>query len=183
MEINKNVLIKEINLINSSDLKEYVKTALLNTPDYFFIAQASSTGKYHPSCTIKKGGLIVHVQRVVYIANRLCEGYGIKGVDRDIVLTSCILHDIAKTPSNDPRFTYADYENHPINALKYLKKGNDETTTKIENCIRHHMGLWTPISIRKPIKDYSLLELIVYTSDYMAATKDLITPEDQERII
>jgi len=103
------VLINEINLIASSEIKEFVKVTLNNTPDYFFAAQASSTGKYHPSCTIKVGGLITHVKRAVYIVNRLCEGWGVKGADRDIALAAMILHDIAKTPSNDPKFTYADF--------------------------------------------------------------------------
>lgn len=182
--MNKNVLQKEIELINYIEIKEWTKATLANAPDYFFIAQASSTGKYHPQCTNQKSGLIVHVQRAVYIANRLCTGYGVSGLERDIVLSAMILHDIAKTPNNDPKYTFADFENHPINAEKYWF-GTRETIAlgidilaKITNCIKYHMGLWTPASIKKPIKDYTLLELIVYTSDYMASTKDLITPVD-----
>lgn len=146
---------------------------------------ASSTGKYHPQCTCKKGGLIVHVKRATYIAERLCGGYGIAGLGRDIVLSAIILHDIAKVPSpkENPKITYADYENHPINAEKYFVNKEiiilgADVLVNIKNCIRYHMGLWTPVSIRKPINEYSNLELCVYTADYMAATKDLITPKD-----
>jgi len=187
MEEKWRVFEKELELIKDSYIREFTKESLNNTSDYFFIAQASSTGKYHPTCTIKKGGLIVHVKRVIYLANRLCTGLGIEGIDKDIILSACILHDIAKTPSNDSRFTYADYENHPINAVKYLanyKHPEDKQLEyadfyiKLNGCIQYHMGLWTPKEIKKDIKNYSLLELVVYISDYIAATKDLITPED-----
>jgi len=156
-----------------------VRASLNNTPDYFYKGWASSTGKYHPACTCKDGGLVVHVRRAVYITNRLCGGWGIEGVDRDIVLAATILHDIAKVGQGSG--PYADYVNHPINAIKYLDQNiliSEEIYTKIYNCIRFHMGLWTPDSIKKPIKDYTLLELIVYTADYMATTKDLTTPID-----
>jgi len=123
--------------------------------------------------------LVIHVKRAVYITNRLCGGWGIEGEDRDIVIAATILHDIAKVGQGSG--PYIDYINHPLNAEKYLIQNllSEETYTKINNCIRHHMGLWTPDGIKKPIKDYTLLELMVYSADYMATTKDLITPEDQ----
>jgi len=181
------VFIKEIELIKEESIKEFVKKTLNNTPDYFYEAPASSTGKYHPQCTCKKGGLVTHVKRAVYIANRLCEGWGIFNLDRDIVISAIILHDIAKVGNPAvTKSTYEDYENHPINAEKYFFAEKEtialgiDTLAKIRDCIRYHMGRWTPQSIRKEIKDYILLELIVYTADYIATTKDLITPRDGE---
>jgi len=193
--MNKNVLIKEIDLIQDTLIKQWTKDTLLNTPDYFFYGMASSTGKYHPTCTCQKHGLLIHVKRAVYFANRLCDGYGIKGIEHDIVISAVILHDIAKVPSpkDDPKITYADYENHPINAKKYFAQMPQHVIdlpeeiyysepqkeyNLITDCIQHHMGLWTPKSIRKPLSEYTQLELIVYTADYMSATKDLITPVD-----
>jgi len=188
--MDKNILLKELDLIKDPLIKEWTKATLQNTPDYFFYGMASSTGKYHPACTCQKGGLLIHVKRAVYFANRLCDGWGIKGIDHDIVISAVILHDIAKVPSpkEDPKITYADYENHPINAQKYFAplcpSGSIEIMIsqarqgKIEDCIRYHMGLWTPASIKKSLADYTNLELLVYTADYMAATKDLVTPVD-----
>jgi 23S rRNA maturation-related 3'-5' exoribonuclease YhaM len=193
--MKSDILINEINLIQSKNIQAFTINILENAPDYFYRAMASSTGKYHPQCTCKVGGLVTHVKRATYFANRLCDGYGIKGIDRDIVLSAIILHDIAKVPSpkEDSKITYADYENHPINAEKYLvskallKQSNDPDDTfmeerflKILHCIKHHMGLWTPASIKKDLKNYTQLELIVYTADYIAATKDLVTPKDGE---
>jgi 23S rRNA maturation-related 3'-5' exoribonuclease YhaM len=187
----REVFAKEVNLISTSIIKEWVLASLDNVPDYFFRGMASSTGKYHPQCTCKKHGLLIHVKRTIYLANRLCTGWGFDTLTKDIVLAAVILHDIAKVPSpkEDPKITYADYENHPINAEKYfalnteLNTEPNQTTIKlITEAIRHHMGLWTPTSIKKSIINYSLVELAVYTADYMSATKDLVTPVDNEEI-
>ncbi|MCK9543590.1 MAG: HD domain-containing protein [Novosphingobium sp.] len=167
----------ELNLIKNHDVRKWTKDTLENAPDYFWIAQASSSGKYHPACTNRKGGLLIHVKRVVYLANRLCEGWGLFGIERDIVLSACILHDIAKTADKD--FIY-----HAINAEKYYAdhNKNDIIYCKIDESICHHMGRWTIDDIKKPIVDYSLIELAVYTCDYMATTKTLVTPVDNEEI-
>jgi 23S rRNA maturation-related 3'-5' exoribonuclease YhaM len=178
------VLDNEVNLIRDLGIREWTQDTLKNVPEYFWRAMASSTGKYHPACACKVGGLITHVKRAVYIADRLCTGYGLVGIDRDIVLSATILHDIAKVPSpkEDPSSTYEKYENHPLNAKQYFSTIEDKNgyIECINFCIRNHMGLWTPASIKKPIKEYSLLELVVYTADYMSATKDLVTPKDNE---
>ena len=175
----------ELNLIKRDVIRNWTEATLKNVPEYFWKAQASSTGKYHPACTIKEGGLITHVKRVVYLANRLCEGWGLFELDRDVVIAACILHDIAKTS----RITgsYQDFVNHPLNAHKYyalgceLNKEPSNTTIRlIDEAVRNHMGRWTPDCIKKDIVDYSLVELVVYTSDYLAATKTLATPEDSK---
>jgi hypothetical protein len=173
-------LINEINLIQDLKIRTFVKETLNNTPDYFFTAPASSTGKHHPACTNGKRGLLVHVQRAVYFANRLCSGLGIVDKQRDIVLAGTILHDIAKVPNQGNNFD--NYVNHPINALKYLASTGDENLTReISNCIQYHMGLWSPEQIKKPIKQYTLTEITVYLADYLATTKDTITPVDEDQ--
>lgn len=200
------VLEKEINLIVDSDIRKWVRATLANVPNYFYVAQASSSGKYHPACTNKVGGLVTHVKRAVYIAYRLCSGWGIKGIQQDIVVAATILHDIAKVPSTKVMHLYGmvvtdkDFVNHPINAEKYFapieidlpiyeigtqkpidvaRENNPYWLELITNCIRYHMGLWTPDSINKPLTKYTLPELCVYTADYIATTKSLITPEDE----
>jgi HD superfamily phosphodiesterase len=172
------VLTDELNLIVNPLIKKFTEATLENTPDYFYVAQASSTGKYHPECTCKKGGLIVHVKRAVCLANRLCDGYGFKGMDKDIVLSATILHDIAKTGQGSG--SYDDFVNHPINAKNFFVPLDldAETIEKIDGCIKNHMGLWTPDQIKKPLTEYSLLELLVYTADFYSATKVLALPID-----
>lgn len=172
-------LTNELKLIKNDEIRNFAYETLRNTPDYFYVGQASSTGKYHPKCTLREGGLLIHVKRAVHVANRLCDGWGVEGLDRDIVLCATLLHDIAKTGRDA---SYDDYLNHPINAKKYFADTllNKEILMTIDDCIRYHMGLWTPASIKKPLDMYTLLELLVYTSDYIATTKTLETPVDNE---
>ncbi len=191
----------ELKLIKDINIRKWVIATLANVPNYFYIAQASSSGKYHPDCTNKVGGLVIHVKRAVYIANRLCSGWGIIDIEKDIVIAATILHDIAKVPSTKVMHSYRmkvteeDFVNHPIYAAKYFaskkilispdeKKFQDNTFAeerylKIKSCIDNHMGLWSPEIIKKPLDTYRLIELLVYTADYIATTKDLITPEDE----
>jgi len=178
--MKSDVLKEQIALMKDEKIKEFTIKTLENSPDYFYTAAASSTGKYHPECTIKEGGLIVHVKRAVYFAERLCSGWGIELKEKDIVISATILHDIAKTGKGTG--TYEDFENHPLNAAKYFSLSEGvvmDEVVFINRCIENHMGLWTPAKIKKPIKDYTLSELLVYTADYMAASKFVTTPEDK----
>lgn len=173
-------LINEINLINDNNIRAYVRATLNNSPDYFFVAPASSTGKHHPECVNGSRGLLVHVQRAVFIANRLCQAFDITGRQRDVIIASTILHDIAKVPNLQGN--YEDYVNHPINALKYLPaSGDKDLTREISNCVQYHMGLWTPEKIKKPMNKYTLSEVIVYLSDFISATKGVGTPVDRDQ--
>jgi len=184
--MNKNVLVKELNLIQDPLIKEWTSKTLANAPDYFYVAQASSTGKYHPSCTLGDGGLIVHVQRAVFFANRLCGMFGFDQHNIDIVISATILHDIAKVGRGFGSMD--DYTNHPLNAEKYFakdcelnKEPNQTTTSIINNCIRLHMSRWSPEEVLIPLEDYSLVELCVTLADYLATTKEVQTSEDNKR--
>lgn len=178
------VLMTEISLILNPDIRQFTIDTLNNAPDYFFEAPASSTGRYHPQCTFKKGGLVIHVKRAVYIINRLCDGWGIFHLDRDIVFSAIILHDIAKvsSPLVNSKMTYEDYEHHPLKAKLYYIPHPEiaPIIDRINLCIENHMGRWSPKSVIKDINKYTLLELIVYTADYLATTKDLNTPLDNK---
>jgi len=181
MTINRDVLDKEIELIADATIKEWVKETLLKAPETYFKNAASSTGKYHPVCTFKEGGLIIHIKRAVYIANRLAEGWNIKGQNRDIVLAAVIIHDIAKVGQGQG--CYKDYEDHPILAEKYFaptKWAWDENIyEQIRDCVKNHMGPWSPKSIAKPLGKYTPLELLTYTADYIATTKEMGLPIDE----
>lgn len=159
---------KEIALINNLEIQNWVVASLKNASDYFWTAPASSTGEYHPACSNVIGGLVIHVKRVVWIANAICAGWGVFERDRDIVLAACLLHDIAKSASYTD---FNSYEDHPINAKNFFAESSAEFVKEVYQCVRLHMGRWSPRSVTKPIKDYTPLELAVYTSDYLSSQK------------
>ena len=175
---------QDINKIVKSDIQSFVKKVLYSFPEYFWTQPASSTGKYHPSCTIREGGLLVHTKRVIWFGEQLIRAHRLeRRLDADLLMAAFILHDGQK--GGKGYGNYDDYTNHPILVRdryigsEYNIKGeNPEESETIFEIVKHHMGPWTPPSVKKPMSAYSELELIMYHADYLAAQKDLATPVD-----
>ena len=53
---------KELNYIKNDRIKRSLITMINILPDYFYEVPASSTGKYHPSFALNKGGLLRHTK-------------------------------------------------------------------------------------------------------------------------
>lgn len=176
-DLKYQTLKNELELIQDLAIRDWVVRTLKKVPPYFWKAPASMTGKYHPACSLGRAGLIIHTKRTVYLAKNICLAWKIFNQDRDIVLASSILHDTAKPA---PGQTYELHMNHPINAIKYFAEGEDYFIDGIKNCVQWHMGRFSPRSIVKPMKDYTLSELAIYTADYLSSLKDLVTPRDMD---
>lgn len=171
--MNKHSILKnEIDYILDQGIRSFVEDTLDTVPDSFYSRPASWSNLHHPVCTHRSGGLIVHTKRAVYLLNNLCEGWGLKGLNRDIAIAAMILHDTDKD----------NYKDHPLTASKHfiLNSAMSDCEGVINSCIVHHMGLWTPEKVRKPLENYTLEELAVYTCDYLSSRKDLVTPVDSE---
>jgi len=178
MSVKHLVFEKEIGLIIDIDLQDWVQRTFQKVPDHFWVIPSSQTGRYHPACSNGRAGLIIHTKRVVWLADKICCAWGIEGLPRDIVLAACLLHDTAKAPIGSAPGAYAQ---HPLNVKKFFAEWNEkEILMTIELCICHHMGRWTPAEIKKPIEKYSLIQLAVYTADYLASMKELVTPCDND---
>jgi len=169
---------KAVGVIKNEAISKFVCEILQDVPARFWEMPASTTGKYHPACTIRKHGLIVHTKRVLWMAMNLIRGWKLEE-KADIIKASCILHDVDKTGKGYGG-TYKDYENHPVTAgIRIAKKDLDlYEAAEIASCVKFHMGPWTPAKIRKPLTEYTLPELLVYTADYSAAIKELKTQVD-----
>ena len=171
---------KYIILIKDEALRGFVKAMLLKADEEYWTAPASSTGRYHPACSNRIHGLLVHVRRALLIAENLCAACKLPQDEKDVVLASVILHDLAKT---------VDYKNHALKVRSMvtqeeLKSFEGQEQRGLElvgvvlDCIDLHMGVWTVSSRAKDIHDYSLLETITYFSDYLSSRKEIVTPED-----
>lgn len=174
---------EEIGKIKSESIRRLVETTLDELLSFngktFFKAQASKTGKHHPPCCNVPGGLIRHTKRAAAIADHLATAMAFTDHQRDIVLASVILHDIRKD----------DYRKHAESAVVFLanvlgkhpdllEAVGSEFILKISGCIGHHMGPWTHPSIKKPMTQYSLEELVTYASDYISSCKDVMMIQD-----
>jgi 23S rRNA maturation-related 3'-5' exoribonuclease YhaM len=172
----------ELNYIKDSKIKEFTEQVLLQIPDYFFHIGASSTGKYHPSYTLGEGGLVRHTQAAVRIAVELfrMSEKGYSDNEKDIVISSLILHDTAKLGFNGSKYTITE---HPLEIVKFfngkdnLKNIIDENSLQnISNCISSHMGIWDyDYKTKKKVlpRPKEKLERLVHMADYIASRKCL----------
>ena len=140
---------------------------------------AASSGKYHPKECCEPGGLVKHIRRACFFANMLMQAYKFDAENPggDVVYSALLLHDIAKKSSykNEPQFAYV---NHPVEATNIIKAKRELVPEPIfnciSNCVKFHMGPWTPKFAQKPMNQYTFLELMVYNCDFLSSRKELI---------
>ena len=162
--------------------------AMINVlPDYFFEIEASSTGKYHPSYALGKGGLVRHTKAAVRIAYDLlsdaCIGDKYTQDEKDLMIMALLLHDGVKCGVPKERYTRFD---HPIMMADMLMDNEEIMELEVEeieflgDVIKTHMGPWTA--------DYNGVEVLerpktkyqnfVHMCDYLASRKALEVPFD-----
>ena len=172
---------EEILKIKDKKIKKFTAVAVSKLPDYFFTVAASSSGKYHPSYCLGKGGLIRHTKAAVKIALELFNNETVQifsNIEKDIIISSIILHDGVKHGLNGSHYTIAT---HPKLICEYI--ANDEELTKLlnENDLNSilsnmwtHMGQWNydyktkKVVLDKPETD---MQKFVHLCDYLASRK------------
>ena len=166
---------KELELIFDDSIREFTKLCLLKAPDYFFTdCPASSTGKYHPINELGSDGTIIHTKKVVTLAYDLCRGLGCED-KRDEIVCACIIHDLVKQGWKQ---TYHTHKMHPTfgaelvdSIQKDTQMLNEDSYNIIRNSVLYHYGLWSHPSCKKDLNKYTLVELTVYLSDYVASKR------------
>ena len=173
----------------SEPARNFLEYAIINIiPERFWWIPPSSSGRHHPICTRRKGGLVIHTKRVVYFAHQLIEAQQLPREANETIIVAAVLHDIAKKDK------YTDYEteyvNHPVIAaelledhkgeLKRVFAGDNFSNFFLQVCelIKYHMGPWTPDKIKKPLERYTIEEKTLYFADYLASRKMSGTPVD-----
>lgn len=182
----------ELGYIKNEAIQEDCRTMIDLLPDYFFEIPASSTGKYHPSYSLGKGGLLRHTKAAVRIGYELlqdpCIGDKYTSSEKDIMLMGLLLHDGLKSGSQYSKYTKFD---HPILMANYIMEHkadllmNDEEIELLCSVIRTHMGPWT--------RDYNGEDVLeapktkyqnfVHMCDYLASRKFLLVPFDDNNNI
>lgn len=176
---------KELALIVAEPLRELVIAVLAEIHKAnpgFFTQPASKTGNHHPAICNGCGGLVLHTKRTVYFAARLAEVWGLTQNERDCALCAAILHDIWKT----------DFMWHSRLAAEFIEgvareRGTAdvvgfELVAEIISAVRYHMGRWAPENCRKPVAEYTPVELVLHVADFFSATKDVGCRVDFEEL-
>lgn len=177
---NSETFSKELGYIADSELRLFVGKVLDDLPDYFSTVPASTSGKYHPSYALGKGGLVRHTKAAVGIARELlrAEIFNINNSSYDIIYAALILHDGLKCGFGEDHTVFL----HPFLMSAFV----DDATLKfgyfnkcaictIRKCIESHMGKWntnSEIAVTLPTPE-TALEKLVHLSDYLASRKVL----------
>jgi|UniRef100_A0A7V3VTI2 3'-5' exoribonuclease len=106
---------------------------------YLFINATAASNNHH----VGKGGLLFHTVSVAKVSLNLISSY--PQLNRDLVLTGALIHDIGKieTYTYEPEFEYTDagkLENHIVIGLKILTRAIDKIPdfpSKFEMILTH----------------------------------------------
>lgn len=176
---------KELDLVKNELIREQCVKVLEAVNEEFFVAAASSTGKYHPTYALGDGGLYRHTRAAVGIAASLLEleQFDFGDLMHDYIICALILHDTCKSGINwDSRYTR---HGHPIDASALIKNvliagdGESDAGTEFANnvcpLVESHMGQWNKCKwdgmvLPKPETD---AEKFVHMCDYLASRKFL----------
>lgn len=182
---------KELELIVEPEIRELTEFALKSTEAKFFVAPASSSGKYHTvdsrtvgsmeglNNIIVPGGLVSHTKDVVKLAYEgIAKLFCIDDLmiaEKDAIICAAILHDITKYGIPCRLHTIA---NHGELAADWLEKISKDRLLSLEDKwpsvpnmilegIALHMGRWAP-SKNKPAYETTGL---IHEADYWASRK------------
>lgn len=145
-EYVENIFANELALIHNDFMKEIVVKTLLRVDRGFFLAPASSSGKYHSEDECCPGGLVLHTKRVVKCADFFAQDPEYWNdmkrnnfIPYDGLIASAILHDCCKSGRPWGLFTVKE---HPQLAAELVKEVNGDTpfTQAIARTIETHMG-------------------------------------------
>lgn len=178
-EYIESVFTNELALIHNDFMKEIVVNTLLAVPKQFWIAPASSSGKYHSADECAQMGLILHTKRVCKCANFLAQDPEYwdemkenNYIPYDGLIASAILHDCVKSGRTWGAYTVSD---HPKLAAELVIEvnGNTPFTQSIAKTIKTHMGwkwgdrIWgNPQDAPK-----TLCQKLLHKADMMASRK------------
>jgi hypothetical protein len=183
---------EELEYIKSENIKEYVLKCFEKlTPDYFWVASASSSGKFHPIVARKKHGLVLHTKLCVWWGRKLAETYDCEK-DIETIIASLLLHDLQKfgqvlDEKGKPSLAEYSSSHGPVLAIqleKILEEMYDKSLLEseegqmlyaISSSVCLHMGRWTnsALSHEWTYKGWKSCEIVdvVHMADYCASRK------------
>ncbi|EKD52697.1 MAG: hypothetical protein ACD_61C00271G0004 [uncultured bacterium] len=133
---------KEVEKIVSKDIKDFTYQAFGEVDENFWIAPASSSGKYHPPEDNGEGGLVRHVIKGMAVIEQYARRARFSQRELDEATSAFLLHDTCKNGIvwTTPKTDYT----HGLIASEWLEKFDLEPAAKvaIQNAVRFHMAPW-----------------------------------------
>jgi hypothetical protein len=177
--------------ISDYEIKKMVKFFMTKYYDTMKEQPASISGKFHNGETLE-----THLIKTCYIADELAIEFDLSDEEYDILIASCILHDIGTCVAtskerDDKQFqklydtgynrSKEGYELHSQIGASMIGSYIIENKTfnakffKIQRMIEIHMSHW----LNPGFRPEDLLETLICTSDYIASRKNIKWEESQ----
>jgi len=168
-------------------IEEKAKEILKDFPQ-IKIQPASISGKFHLGETIEQ-----HLERCASVMRHLCDGMGISGEDRDMLIACAYLHDLGiyaityYGKLDHPSWKYHSQTGwsridefmkvHPILSTTVLDGYHIPRRKEIQRIISTHMNHWYSTTPRAK----NLFEYLMVEADYLATRKDSLTEFEGEK--
>lgn len=171
-----------VDAIPHEGLRELTRSTLQAAPPAFWLAPASSTGKYHSGDECAPGGLVLHTRRVYRVAEHLLRMQGVqpRAAMYSIVLAAALLHDCCKIIAEGEHSRF----DHPLLAAELVRQQAATMAPPLRAhiladlcaAIESHMGRWRTnhhapgIILPEPA---SATAWLVHQADYIASRADI----------
>jgi len=168
----KQELYKVVKSISSDSIKLWTEAMLGVAPAAFWDKAASSTGKYHKVDENGAGGQVVHTLRVCAVVTHLVNMEKLSVIDRDVLLSAAILHDICKY-GVDGKTEHTLLE-HPQLVVGLWESKKELLPfcfydAHIISVISQHSGRWTS----EPILNPTALGKLLHIADFVASRHNI----------
>ncbi len=180
--MNHNTFKQELSLIIDTEILSLTEKIIDRFPEPFWVKPASSTGKYHPASSQGEGGLVLHTKQVFWIAWTIMDT-NIFQVNRDIVLSACLLHDGWKygTKSDWTIKNHATLAMHEIDKIVrddgFFVAGRPDWYLCLLDCILAHNGRFTKEWDKT--RSWTDEQKVVHLSDMLSSRRFLVfVPEN-----
>jgi len=158
----------EINDIRDDQLGEKVAGVVMQFPDYFWTAPASSS--HHPPEHQARHGLWLHTKRVCTVFERLAPSMVNQGhlewSDIDNGRAACIIHDMLKY-GEPPTSVDGTTKDHDVAAAEWLEDHEFDIPSDVIGAVEAHNGPWY-----RGAPPRTHLEQIVHISDMVASDEN-----------
>jgi len=169
---NKIFIQEEIKKLYNPHLKDFLTEAINDFPDYFWTAPASLE-KYHYPDERKKGGLVLHVRRLIKLVDSIVELQELNMWERDVLIASALLHDsfARGIPPHtkgysDPFHPIYPSERFPYNGYVDRFKLDKKIYDEIMDCVVSHLGRY---SVHPIMYSKKKLATVFQFLDYVAS--------------
>lgn len=182
-------IVNILGTFENEDIKEFALRVVNELPKYWWMAPASSTGKYHPEYSLGDGGLLKHSIAVIKFLNYFFDIDYIKAEfssrERDLLRLAGLVHDGLKQGYSEEGEGTTVFDHPILMAQRLLSYANQPGQNQLRNVdeyfyistvIASHMGQWNTASYSNVVLPQPQLkqQKILALADYLASRKSIM---------